>query len=325
MPSTAPDRDSSPRPLHVAVAVIGDRDGRILIARRARHLHQGGLWEFPGGKLEPGEGVRDALRRELREELGIVVEQARPLIRIHHAYPEYSVLLDTWRVTGYHGEPFGREGQPLRWVRPERLPDYPVPAANRAIVSAVRLPQRYLITPEPPVDDLTGFLSRLERALRGGVRLIQLRSRKLGGEAYRQLAQRMLELAHRHQARLLLNTEPQQAAALGADGVHLTSERLLSLQQRPLDDTFLIGASCHDERELARAAAIGADFAVLGAVLPTSSHPGVSPLGWERFTQLVEGARLPVFALGGMGPGHLDRVLSSGSQGIAAIRALWGD
>ena len=132
--------------MHVAVAVIQDSSGRILLSRRADHAHQGGLWEFPGGKLDPGETLAQALKREIREELGIEVQSHSPLIRINHRYPDRSVLLDVHRVTAYSGVPEGREGQPLVWVAPESMRDYPMPAADRPIVTALRLPDSYLIT-----------------------------------------------------------------------------------------------------------------------------------------------------------------------------------
>ena len=91
--------------VHVAVGVLFNACGEVLITRRPDHLHQGGLWEFPGGKVEPGEQVRTALERELKEELGVEVLDARPLIRIHHVYDDRQVLLDVWRIKDYAGQP----------------------------------------------------------------------------------------------------------------------------------------------------------------------------------------------------------------------------
>ena len=119
--------------LHVAVGVIVV-DGLVLIARRPAHLHQGGRWEFPGGKVEAGEGVEQALARELGEELGLTVGAARPFMEIAFDYPERSVLLDTWLVEEVAGAPRGLEGQELRWVAPGELGDYEFPEANRPIV-----------------------------------------------------------------------------------------------------------------------------------------------------------------------------------------------
>lgn len=124
--------------LHVAVAVVLDPSRRVLISRRATAAHQGGLWEFPGGKVEPGESVTQALARELREELGIELGASRPLLLVPFDYGDKAVLLDVHLVTQFRGEARGLEGQPLAWVSPAELSQYRFPAANVAIVSAVQ-------------------------------------------------------------------------------------------------------------------------------------------------------------------------------------------
>lgn len=309
--------------VHVVAAAIFNARGEVLIARRPAHLHQGGLWEFPGGKVEPGETVERALERELHEELGIEVERARPLIRVPHDYPDKRVLLDVWRVDRFRGEPHGREGQPVAWVAPEALVQYEFPAANLPIVTAVRLRQYYLIT-GAPAEDPTRFLSVLEASLRAGIRLVQLRAKALSADAFRALVDSALSLCHRYGARLLLNAEPELVDELNADGVHLSSHRLQQLRSRPLGRDKWVAASCHDEAELEHACRIGVDFVVVGPVLPTASHPGAPALGWEGLRRLTEGATVPVYALGGMTPAHLGEAFACGAQGIAAISSLWG-
>lgn len=172
--------------VHVAAAVIRGAEGRILIARRPQHLHQGGLWEFPGGKVEAGESVRAALVRELLEELGIRVQQARPLLKVSHDYPDKQVLLDVWEVSRFSGEPHGAEGQPLAWVTPRQLPEYAFPAANQPIVAAARLPEQYLITPAGLSHG--ELLAGLRQALAAGIRLVQLRAPNMYSPEYRELA-----------------------------------------------------------------------------------------------------------------------------------------
>lgn len=307
----------------VAAAAIFNPRGEVLISRRPSHVHQGGLWEFPGGKMEPGETARQALQRELREELGITPVTARPLIRVRHDYPDRTVVLDVWRVDTYTGEPHGREGQPLDWVLPEALLQREFPAADRAIINAVRLPTLYMIT-GGPVDDTAAFLSILEKRLRDGTRLVQLRAKALSEDVFRALAERVVPLCRRHGARVLLNADPALVPALDADGVHLTSARLNALRERPLQEDKWVAASCHDAAQLAHARAIGADFAVLSPVRPGASHPGAPPLGWEGFQALAGQASIPVYALGGVTPDDLETVYRCGAQGIAAIRALWG-
>ncbi len=313
-PNTAPDA------LPVAVGVIR-RGDRVLLARRPAHVHQGGLWEFPGGKREPGEDRRSALIRELDEELGIRAEHLRPLIRLRHAYPERTVELDVWQVDRWQGEPHGREGQPLRWVAVADLHTLPLPAANRPIVTAVRLPSRYLIT--GPFADAADFRRRLQAALAQGIRLVQFRAHHLDAGEYLVLAREAVALCHAAGARLLINGPPDWVAATGADGVHLTRHRLLSLTSRPLPANRLVAASTHDAQELRQAQAVGVDFSVLSPVAPTASHPGVRPLGWRGFAELVRLAAHPVYALGGLGEAERERAWEAGGQGVAAIRAWW--
>lgn len=124
--------------VHVAVGIVTNPAGAILITRRSDHVHQGGRWEFPGGKVEADETVAAALRRELREELGITVQAAKPWLRIPHDYPDKTVLLEVWWVTVWHGEPHGREGQPLRWALPMELTDFVFPAADEPIIARLQ-------------------------------------------------------------------------------------------------------------------------------------------------------------------------------------------
>lgn len=121
----------------MAVGVIFNAAGEVLIAQRPAHLHQGGLWEFPGGKLEADETVLQALARELREEVGIVVEQAAFWFTQEYHYPDKSVALHICKVTQFVGQPQSLENQPLRWIAVPELPQVAVPAANRAVVEAL--------------------------------------------------------------------------------------------------------------------------------------------------------------------------------------------
>jgi len=307
----------------VAAAIFDPGGRRLLIQRRHARQQQGGLWEFPGGKLEPGESRQAALARELDEELGIRPLRARPLIRIHHDYPERRVLLDVWRVDEFVGEPRGCEGQPIRWVAREHLGDYRYPAANLPVVAAAQLPDRLLVTPAPDAGD--AFLGRLERALATGVELVQLRAPALSADDYAALAREALALVEAAGAALLLNADADMLQRVPAHGLHLSGRRLRACRQRPVAGGALLSCACHDAADLARAAELGADFALLGALRETASHPGREPLGWARFAELVEAARLPVYALGGMAVADLPKAWAQGAQGIAAIRALWPD
>ncbi|HIE55889.1 MAG TPA: Nudix family hydrolase [Chromatiaceae bacterium] len=309
------------RAIRVAVGVLQDATGRVLLARRPASSHQGGLWEFPGGKCEAGETPRAALRRELAEELGIEVVDCRPLIRVRHDYGDRRVILDTWLVNRWFGAPEGREGQPLEWVAGAALAGYPMPAADRPILSALNLPQLYAITPAR-IQDEESFLRQLKATLRQGIRLLQFRVFD-SPERWRRLAARACRLCGEAGARLLVNSTPEMARRVGAHGVHLNRQRLMSPGPSGDLEGLLTAASCHDERELHQAQTLGLDFAVLSPVLPTASHPGAEPLGWERFSQLVEPVSLPVYALGGLRPEMVGQAWRNGAQGIAGIRGLW--
>lgn len=308
--------------VQVVAAVIDDGEGRVLLALRPEDKHQGGLWEFPGGKIDDGESAAAALKRELFEELGIEVDAARPLLRVRHRYPDKSVALDVWRVSRFHGEAHGREGQAVEWVAQSELCERAFPAANASIVSAARLPDRYLVTPEPG-EDVDVFLRQLGQALAAGVSLVQLRAKSLAADDYRDLAKKVLPLCHQSGAKLLLNAAPELVTELAADGVHLSSERLAALEARPLPVCAWVAASVHNPQQLAQAQAIGADFAVLSPVQATASHPGVKPVGFNAAKMLLDEVNLPVYFLGGMRLDDLDQAWAHGAQGIAAIRGLW--
>ncbi len=307
--------------LHVAAGVIVNKAGEILIARRHDHLHQGGLWEFPGGKLEPGEQASQALQRELKEELGITAVSMRPLIRVQHDYADRHVLLDVWYVSNFEGQAHGREGQAIKWVRADDLRRHDFPAANQPILYAAQLPDCYLITPEP--EDITTFMQQFEAALLRGIQLVQLRAHSLSDEDYISLARQCQQVCRQHHARLLVNRDMHVFEAIDADGIHLTGSRLQECKARPVVQHKLFSASCHTLDDIAQANLLGADFVVAGAVQPTASHIGIEPMGWQQFQVLTEKALMPVYALGGMQKGDLENAWKHGGQGIAAIRCLW--
>jgi 8-oxo-dGTP diphosphatase len=309
-------------PLHVAAAVLRDAGGRVLLSRRPDHLHQGGLWEFPGGKLEPGETVAQGLARELREELGIVVGRCRPYLCVDHAYPDLTVRLDVREVLDWQGEPRAMEGQELRWGVPNTLDPASFPAADVPVLTALRLPPHYVISDEP--GEPAHFLARLESCLDRGERLVQLRAKRMAEAPLAELVGEAVRLSEAAGARLLVNADPVLARRWGAHGVHLTAARLMQLD-RPLPrDGFWVAASCHNDAELERARRLEIDFVVLSPLRPTPSHPGQPALDWERFGALATRAGMPVYALGGVGPEDLGAVREIGGFGVAGIGAFWG-
>ncbi len=319
-PSLLSPQASSLSPLHVAVAVLCNAEGKILLSRRRKGTHLAGLWEFPGGKLEAGESLSEALQREIREELGIRILAHRPLIQINHSYPEKQVFLDVHLVNEWQGTAAGMEGQQIAWVSVEEIDDYPLPPADSPIVTAIRLPSRYLITP-PLIEDESIFLQQLEISLQQGIRLLQLRLPGYGKKQLVSLAERVMILCHSYGAAMMLKDE-SLARRLGC-GLHLGSIQLRAMRSRNFPQQQLLAASCHTQQELAHAASIGVDFATLSPVQPTATHPQAQPLGWDHFSAMVTQATLPVYALGGMQADDTQQAWRSGAQGIAAIRGLF--
>ena len=308
--------------IHVAAAVITDVRGRILLARRTDGRDLAGLWEFPGGKREPGESPEQALIRELQEELGIIVQVGPPLISVPQQYPDKRLCLDVRQVKAWQGIPRGVEGQALAWVAPEKLTRYPMPPADRPVVAALLQPDRYLVTPEPGDDD-AAWLASLSSALAMGVRRVQLRARTIDQQPrWRKLAAAAVEACRKTGAEALVNGDIGLARELGV-GVHLRASQLQDLRERPLPDSLAVAASCHRAEDLALAQRLGCDFAVLGSVLATASHAEATPLGWDGFAKLRESVSLPIYAIGGLSPAHLPDARRNGAQGIAAIRSLW--
>ncbi len=309
--------------VHVAVGVVW-RDGRILIARRPHHAHQGGLLEFPGGKVEPGESVQQALCRELAEETAVVAvpESMEPLIGIRHDYGDKRVFLDVWAVHDALGEARGLEGQPVFWMIPGDLKPEDFPAANRPILTALRLPRTLAITgdsasPEEAIARFRGASAISAQAL------AVVRMPSLTRSQYASLVNQLLAGIGGDGPGILVHDRPDLVQKTPVAGIHMGWRQAQELGQRPVGPEHWFGVSCHNEQELAHAAAIGADYATLGPVLATRSHPGAVGIGWSRFEELAGQATLPVYALGGVSPDLLSQALASGAQGIAGISFWW--
>lgn len=305
-------------PLQVAVGVIKNLDGKILISLRDPSLHQGGLWEFPGGKIESSETAEQALARELKEELNITVIASTPLITVQHQYPDLAVQLNVFLVEHFSGEAKSCEGQPFKWVNPDELATHSFPAANQSIITAARLPDRYAILDD--VDE-SRLLKNLQKILDRGVKLIQARLKTLSAAAVERFVEQAYPLCKQHNALLLMNSAVENVRGLEVDGIHLTSRHLLSITRRP-ESMKWVAASCHNLPELQQAQNMGVDFVVLAPVLSTATHPEAEALGWERFAELVSRINLPVYALGGQSESSLVEARQGGGQGIAAIRAF---
>ena len=303
--------------VEVSAAVLQRPDGSFLLAQRPPDKIWAGYWEFPGGKIEPGETAREALVRELREELGITIETAYPWLTRVFTYPHATVRLNFFRVTGWRGELHPHEGQEFAWQGTSRaspslaLPRgergqeggyvsvSPVLPANAPILRALELPTLYAISNASELG-VELFFIRLKAKLDEGLRLVQLREKNLSHDEFRELALRVVKLAHAGGAKVLLNGDLELVQEVGADGVQLTSAQLAQLTQRP--SVEWCAASCHGVAELHQAEILGCDFALLSPVLSTKSHPGAPHLGWDNFAAIAKASSIPIYALGGLSP-----------------------
>jgi 8-oxo-dGTP diphosphatase len=303
--------------VEVAAAVIERADGAFLLAQRPAGKVYAGWWEFPGGKIHDGERPEAALARELHEELGIDVHRAYPWITRVHAYEHATVRLNFFRVVGWSGEPHPREEQAVRWQRLCEPMAEPMLPANAPVLASLALPLEYAITSAGTMG-VEPMLARLGQRLAAGLKLVQVREPELAAAERSAFTARVIELAHRHGARVIVKPG---ATHPGAAGLHYTARDLMALAERPRG--MLGAASCHTRAELERAMQLELDFAVLGPVKPTGSHSAAQTLGWEGFARIARGAPIPVYAIGGLRCEDLDAARGAGAHGLAMIRGSW--
>jgi 8-oxo-dGTP diphosphatase len=302
--------------IEVAAAVIERPDGAFLLAQRPPGKVYAGYWEFPGGKIEPGEEPARALSRELHEELGIDVERADPWITRVFTYPHGTVRLRFFRVSAFRNEPHPRENQAISWQRPEAPMAAPMLPANAPVLASLALPAEYAIT-NAAERGTAQMLSAVEARLRQGLKLLQIREPGLPEKDRLLFTRQATGLAHRYGCKVMV-----KSAFEDADGIHFTSAELQKLRERPRN--LLAAASCHAREELEQAMRLELDFAVVGPVTETASHGGAPALGWEGFARLTAGTSIPVYAIGGLTRDDLDDARRAGAHGLAMIRGSWG-
>jgi 8-oxo-dGTP diphosphatase len=334
--------------IHVAVGVIeriSDKAGKeILISKRHLDAHQGGLWEFPGGKVENDESLPSALARELEEELGLKVDLSlsqalSPLIQIFHDYGDKAVLLDVWRVTVFTDAPedgIGKEGQQVKWVNVNELKAFTFPVANVPIITACQLPGQYAIT--PGYSSVSEAKIGLKALVNQSAGLILFRQPALRISEYFSWLEELLAVLPELRPRLMLSANCADLSGAThsefcqsieryegqVKGVHYTSRLAKKLGARPIGSDLLMAVSCHSLEELKHAQVLTADFVTLSPIRNTPSHPDAVSLGWSQFRDWVKLATVPVYALGGMKISDLEQCLQMGGQGIAGISA-WAD
>jgi len=330
--------------IRVSAGLLLRPDGQLLLAQRPQGKPWAGWWELPGGKLDAGETVLQALARELFEELGIRVTQAVRWVKYVHEYTDNIVELNFCRVTGWQGTPSGCENQALVWMDPAAStpPVSPLLPATLPPLRWLRLPERYLVTHLQNPDNTPHRLDWLSARLAGGVRLVQFREPDwpagAGNADLRVWLEQVLALCRRWQARCLVNSCHPVQWAQQADGLHVRARdmdrqdvrRFAALCAQAVGQTTaqaaasdrLLAVSVHDGKEIQAARQLVPDFMVLGNVLPTASHPARSMLGWDGFDVLAEQAGCPVYAIGGQSLETLGKAQQHGAHGIAGIRRM---
>jgi len=308
---------------HVVIGIIQNTQQEILVSRRKPDAHLGGLLEFPGGKVESNETALAALQRELTEELNITVTDTTPLIQIPFHYLDRKILLDAYFVNKYSGCVSGHEGQEICWKKIKLLNDNEFPAANYGVIRALQMPERFPITPSYS-EDAENFLTTFENVVSSQfTQIIQLRSHELKTTEYLELANQCAELCNKHSVKLILNRDLNVLDETQAAGIHLTGENLLNTEKRPLDKSYLVGASCHNLKEVKHANSLKLDYIFVGPVIEKINSKNTEKLDWDGFAKLSRNSLIPVYAIGGLTSNDLGACVLHGGQGIAAIRDFW--
>ena len=313
--------------IFVAAGLILKPDGQLLLGQRPADKPWPGWWELPGGKIETGESVLQALARELKEEIDIEVTEATHWVRYTHEYPKNIVHLSFCKVTGWTGTPRGLENQQLAWVNPkETLEVGPLLPATEPPLRWLRLPERYLLTSINTPDNLPMFVDSMRQAVAAGVGMVQFRepawAARCGHDATLEHAfETVLSECRARNVPCLVNSVHPSHWWTRADGVQVRAQDLPQIDRNSLEGKW-VGASVHSARDVEQARQHGVDFAVLGHVLPTPSHPEQAALGWDEFARLAQNAGMPVYAIGGQSGATLHQAQQYGAHGVAAIRGL---
>jgi 8-oxo-dGTP diphosphatase len=311
----------------VAVGVLLRPDDAVLLADRPAGKPYAGYWEFPGGKIEPGETVEHALARELHEELGIDIGPALPWVTFEFDYPHAYVRLHFCRIRQWRGTPHGREGQRMSFFRLDG--DKPAPLLPAA-VPALRWLALPSVAAETAIDRWVpeALLARVDAALAQGLRMLLLRPPAAMADQsaawFESLGRAIGARAQAYSMRVLVECGLAASGFGSGDGIHLSEGSLLRADSRP--NAAWVGADAGSRSAIERAARIGCDFVLSGRVLPDPAVADQGPaLGWHGLAPLVRQTPMPVFARGGLSLDDLDRAQHAGAHGLMLPLAAWFD
>ncbi len=304
----------------IAIGILIREDGSVLMSKRPIGKEASGFWEFPGGKVCHDETIEKALFRELSEEIGIQVKTFVPWLSRGVDSDTRPKILNFFKVYRWKGDPFGKEGQEICWQNPRDIKVYPILSANRPILKFLKLPLIYSITDVASFGEKK-FLSMLDCAFNRGLRFVQVRDKQLPLNMRESVVRHIVEKAQGVGGVVIVNGDCKLARKAKANGVHLSSKMLLEATRRP--NFEWCGASCHDVKELQKAIDLKLDFVVYGPVLPTSTHPRTSSIGWDLLEKEISNSSIPVYALGGLSAGMLRVAQKRGATGISMMGGSW--
>ncbi len=306
MPNIGPE-------IQVACALIW-RDGQILLSKRHQSAHQGGLWEFPGGKFETGEDSRGCLNRELEEELGIRIRDAEFMFQIPFNYYDKAIRLWVYEVFAFDGEPQGLEGQAVQWFSADAVKTLQFPKANDAVVRAIGLPRMMRIYDPSLMLEPVIWGTQIEN------RCLLYFRRLLPGVELETAIDTALSRGHQ-----VILTLDQLLCFRPGCGVHLRKTDRVSDalgQFEKLNEPWPITAGIRHERDIERQRMWPSDALLISPVRETPSHYDMEPLGWERFSELARKVGVPAYALGGMTRDDQSMVTKHAGFGVAGIRGF---
>ena len=288
----------------------------MLLAERKPGKDAAGFWELPGGQIEPGETAAQAATRELAEEVGVRVLELAPWRVYEHDFPTKRVRLHWFHVRQWSGEPSGREGQRVAWVDPAHPTVGPLLPSNELALATLALPDLIAVAKVSRVPGTSeSLLASIPWLAAAGLRLLIVRAPDLPPGQRVQLTRRLRELRRGTGLRLLLSGTAMEARQAGACGVHTTAAALAGFIERP--PTRLWAVSAHNAPDVERAAALGADVALVSPVLPTAAHPVDEALGWDGLLAIAAASGIPVYGQGGLRPGDVGTAQSAGALGVA--------
>ena len=304
--------------IKAVVGVLRNEKQQILIAKRQPHQFMGGFWELPGGKIEEHESDQEAIIRELKEELGVIVTELSIHQTMVYQYTDRIIELGIYNINQYQQVPTGVEGQEIAWSNIDNLQNFNLLPTMTAFINSITLPNKYWITPSSNHQS-DEWMIKFDEKMTQDISLVQLRAK---ADLPTDFVENLYKKCKQNHVKLLLNTVNKTFDETHCDGWHLTTGEMLKLTKKPCADDKLLGASTHNLEEALTAQKLGADFVVISPVQATQTHPDTVPIGWEAAQEVVNKLNIPVYFLGGMTLNDLDKTLEIGAQGIAGVSAF---